>query len=132
MLHPLPLDNPNHPPHRLLRRNNPLHLPRQLDICHIRRHLTGVHSQDNGVVVLALEFRGEVAHCHVERGFGRGVGGEAVFHFAEEALGAGVAGHEDYGSYGDGGGEEAVGGYDGADGVGVEVEGEFVEGAVGG
>lgn len=45
-------------------------------------------------------------------------------------MGAGVRGHEDYGANGDVGGEQAVGGDDGADGVGVQVEGEFVEGSV--
>jgi hypothetical protein len=130
MLNPLTLDDPNHRPHTLLGADDPLYFPRQLHIRHVSRDLTGMHSEDDRVVVLALELRSEVAHSHVKRGLGGGIGCEAVFHFAEVALRARVAGHEDDGADGDGGCKEAVGGDDGADGVGVEVECEFVEGAV--
>ena len=64
----------------------------------------------------------------VERGFGGGVRCEAVFHCAETCHGAGVAGHEDDAADGDVGLEESLGADDGADGVGVEVEGEGGEG----
>jgi hypothetical protein len=43
-------------------------------------------------------------------------------------MGSRVAGHEDYGADGDVSLEEFLGGDYGADGVGVQVEGEFVEG----
>lgn len=69
-----------------------------------------------------------MAYGHVEGGFGGGVGGETIFHLAEIPMGARVGRHEGYGADGNVCLEEFLGADDGADCVGVQVEGELVEG----
>lgn len=74
-----------------------------------------MHGQNDGVVVLSLEFRGHVLsrfsneflslqHPYpkhlVQRGLGRGIRGESVFHLPEINGGARVAAHEDHGADG--------------------------------
>jgi hypothetical protein len=65
---------------------------------------------------------------HVESCFGSSICSKSVLHLAEVALGTRVAGHEDDGADGDVSLQQAVGGDDGANGVCVQVKGEFVKG----
>ena len=66
----------------------------------------------------------------IERGFRGGIGGEAVLEVSKLLRGARVGGDEGQAGdcRGEGGFEQGLRGQDGADGVGVEVQGEVLEG----
>ena len=85
MLDPLTLDDLDHLHHTLFRRDNPVHLPRQLNVRHIRRHFTRVHTKQDCIVVLPLQLGSHVPHRHIQGRFGSGIGREAVLHLSEQA-----------------------------------------------
>jgi hypothetical protein len=67
-------------------------------------------------------------HGHVESRFRRSVGGETVFHLAEESVRSRVAGHKDNGADRYVGLEKLLRCYDGSDSVGVKMESKLVKG----
>lgn len=93
-----------------------------------RCHFTRVQRENDGVIAFPFQLGCHMSEHLIQCCLRCCVGGKAVFHFPEALHRARIAGHEDDGTDLDGALEQSLGAYDGADGVGVEVECEIVKG----
>jgi len=127
MLYPFAFDHLYHLRYALLRCNDSLYFPRQLDIRHVSGYFSRVHTQQDGVVILSLQLSRHMTDCHVQSSLRCSIGSETVLHLSKKPCRAAIRRHKDYGADWDVRLQKLLGGDDGTYCVGVQMESELIE-----